>query len=184
MRFARMRTISWLAVVTAIAAAGFALPASGQGAVHHSAKGPYLFVYTEPVQKDCALTGVCYKQAKPIIMPDEITFSRLDNEKATLKTRVGERIPRPSRAARPTRPILRASPRAGLGLVSGTETSGERDRANMLWAEVGNTVVSQITPPYNYNDGGFTKSPARNWWFYCLEYTPYKAFNRPDPRGG
>jgi hypothetical protein len=74
-----------LAVAAAIAVASVAVPASAQGAVHQASKAPYLFVYTEP--------GKTLKEAKPVIMPDELTFTNFNGKPATIKAHEGVRIP-------------------------------------------------------------------------------------------
>jgi hypothetical protein len=174
MKFARMRTIKCLAVA-AVAVASVAVPASAQGAVHHAAN-PYLFVYTEPVLEGCMSTGTCYKEAKPVIKPDEITFTLSDGTKATLDTHQGEELPLNYSGCSPGNPA-KSCKFDGWIYWSGTTAIG----ANMFWAKVGKTMVANVTPPVVYNSGGFTQSRAGNWWFYCLEYTPYSAPNTPGP---
>ena len=78
------RTIK-LAVITAVAFASVAAPASAQAAVHHAGTAPYLFIYTEP--------GKTLKEAKPVIMPDELTFTKFNGKPATIEAHKGVRIP-------------------------------------------------------------------------------------------
>jgi hypothetical protein len=151
-----------LAVVTAIAVAGVAIPASAQGAVRHAAaQAPFLFIYTEP--------GTTVSQAKPVVKPAQVTFTRLNGTQATITTDKGARIPV---AFTQCPPNSTAASCFFPGWNPWSATSAAAT-ASMNWAKVGNTIVRTVQPPFNSSQpGDFAKTRAGDWWFYCLDYTP------------
>jgi hypothetical protein len=164
------RTIK-LAVAAAIAVASVAVPASAQGAVHPAAKAPYLFIYTEP--------GKTLKEAKPVIMPDELTFTKFNGKPATIEAHKGVRIPVAYTQCPPNSPAKSCFfPGWDPWSVNSADNGAD---AVMNWAKVGNTIVRTVQPPFSSDQpGDFAKTKLGNWWFYCLDYTPETA---PDVFG-